>query len=83
MQKTYKILISGQVQGVGFRPYVYTLAQDFLLTGTVSNNEEGVIIFVSGPEESILKFYNKLIQFPPPVSRIKDNKFHQIDRYSI
>jgi len=79
MQKTYKILISGQVQGVGFRPYVYTLAQDFLLTGSVSNNEEGVIIFVSGPEESILKFYNKLIQFPPPVSRIKDNKFHQID----
>ncbi len=79
MQKTYKILISGQVQGVGFRPYVYILARDFLLTGSVSNNEEGVIIFVSGPEEAILKFYNKLIQYPPPVSRIKGNKFSQID----
>ena len=61
MQKTYKISISGQVQGVGFRPYVYSLATEFLLTGTVSNNEEGVIIFVFGLEESIQKFYNKLI----------------------
>ncbi len=79
MQKTYKILISGQVQGVGFRPYVYSLAQEFLLTGTVSNNEEGVIIFVSGLEESILKFYNKLILFPPPVSRIKESKISQVE----
>ena len=79
MLKTYKISISGQVQGVGFRPYVYSLAIDFSLTGTVSNNEEGVIIFVSGLEDSIHKFYNKLIQFPPPVSRIKNSEILQIE----
>ena len=79
MRKTYKILISGQVQGVGFRPFVYSLAQEFLLKGTVSNNEEGVIIFVSGLEESVFKFYKKLIQFPPPVSRIKDHKISRIE----
>ncbi len=79
MLKTYKISISGQVQGVGFRPYVYSLALEFSLTGTVSNNEEGVIIFVSGEEESIYNFYNKLIQFPPPVSRIKDSEILQIE----
>ena len=79
MLKTYKISISGQVQGVGFRPYVYGLATEFSLTGTVSNNEEGVIIFVSGLEESIQGFYNKLIQFPPPVSRIKGSLIAQID----
>ena len=56
MQKTYKISISGQVQGVGFRPYFYSLATEFSLTGTVSNNEEGVIIYVSGLEESIQGF---------------------------
>ena len=78
MQKTYKISISGQVQGVGFRPYVFSLATEFLLTGTVSNNEEGVIIFVSGLEESIRNFYYKLIQFPPPVSRIKGSDIFQI-----
>ncbi len=79
MHKTYRITISGQVQGVGFRPYVYGLAKTFSLTGTVSNNEKGVIIFVSGVENSIQKFYNKLIQFPPPVSCIKDSLIAQID----
>lgn len=82
MQKTYKISISGQVQGVGFRPYVYSLASEFELTGTVSNNEEGVIIFVSGHEDSILNFYHKLINFPPPVSRIKDSEINQIESIS-
>ena len=53
MIKTYKISISGQVQGVGFRPYVYGLAIEFSLNGTVSNNEEGVIIYVSGTKENI------------------------------
>ena len=82
MVKTYKISISGQVQGVGFRPYVYSLATEFSLSGTVSNNEEGVIIFVTGLEQSVLKFYNKLIQFPPPVSRIKDCTLNQIENIS-
>ena len=79
MQKTYKILISGQVQGVGFRPFVYSLAQEFMLTGTVSNNEEGVVIFASGLEDSVSGFYKKLIKHPPPVSRIKNHKISQIE----
>jgi hydrogenase maturation protein HypF len=79
MQKTYKIFISGQVQGVGFRPYVYGLAREFSLVGTVSNNEEGVVIYVSGLEDSIFNFYNKLIQVPPPVSRIKDTEISKIE----
>lgn len=79
MQKTYKISFSGQVQGVGFRPYVYALAFEFSLTGTVSNNEKGVIIFVSGLKKDILNFYKKLVQSPPPVSRIKDSHIHHIE----
>ncbi len=79
MLKTYKIAISGQVQGVGFRPYVYSLAIEFSLKGTISNNEEGVIIFVSGFDDSAQKFYHKLVQFPPPVSIIKDSSFLLID----
>ena len=82
MLKTYKIGITGQVQGVGFRPYVYSLATEFSLTGTVSNNEKGVIIFASGIEESILTFYNKLIKSPPPVSRIKESTFNQVEDIS-
>jgi hydrogenase maturation protein HypF len=73
MLKTYRISISGQVQGVGFRPYVYSLAIEFSLLGTVSNNEHGVIILVSGEENKIDDFYKKLIGFPPPVSKIQQN----------
>jgi len=79
MLKTYQITFSGQVQGVGFRPYIYNLATKLSLPGTVSNNEKGVIIFVSGLEESIFNFYNKIIQCPPPVSRIKNSKISQIE----
>ena len=79
MLKTYKIAISGQVQGVGFRPYVYSLATEKKLNGTVSNNEEGVIIYLSGLENSIHSFYTKLLQFPPPVSRIKDSSITSVE----
>lgn len=78
MQKTYKITISGQVQGVGFRPYVYGLANEFNLQGSVSNNEEGVIIYCTGLSSSVNKFYKKLIQFPPPVAKIKNSCITEI-----
>jgi len=77
--QTYKISISGQVQGVGFRPFVYDLAKSFSLTGTVSNNEEGVIIFITGFKDDIQHFYKKLIENPPPVSKIKSPKIAQIN----
>ncbi|NNE02581.1 MAG: carbamoyltransferase HypF [Eudoraea sp.] len=70
MQETYKISISGQVQGVGFRPHVFTLAQRFKLKGSVSNNEEGVVIYVTGPNEEVQLFYRTLIEKPPKISRI-------------
>jgi hydrogenase maturation protein HypF len=76
---TYKITISGQVQGVGFRPFVYGLAKSFSLTGTVSNNEEGVIIFVTGHKDSIQQFFEKLLKNPPPVSKIKNSKILEVE----
>ena len=82
MQKTFKISISGRVQGVGFRPFVHALATDACLTGTVSNNEEGVLIIITGPEQVIQEFYIHLISFPPPVSRIKSSNIQEIARLS-
>ena len=79
MQKTFKITISGQVQGVGFRPYVHGLALEFKLKGTVSNNEEGVIIFTTGEGSNSHEFFNKLIKFPPPVSRIKNSSIQEVE----
>jgi len=79
MLKTYKIVITGQVQGVGFRPHVYVLAHNFHLKGTVSNNEQGVIIFVSGLTQNILSFYDNLVENPPKVSRINKHSIELID----
>jgi len=44
---TYRILIKGTVQGVGFRPFIYTLAKRYALNGTVSNGSNGVEIFIN------------------------------------
>ncbi len=82
MTKSYKISISGQVQGVGFRPYVYNLAHQFSLKGTVSNNEIGVIIIISGKENNCENFYQKLISFPPPVSKIQYSSIAEIEAIS-
>lgn len=79
MAKTYKILVSGQVQGVGFRPYVFNLAKEFSLGGSVSNNEDGVIIFLTGPTHNINQFYNTLVDNPPPVSRINSSSITEVN----
>ena len=79
MPITYKILISGTVQGVGFRPFVYLLAHQLNVKGTVSNNKEGVIIYASGPQNNILSFYKKLIETPPKISKINRHSFQQVE----
>ena len=79
MTKTYKIIVTGQVQGVGFRPYVYSLASEFNLKGTVSNNEQGVLIIATGNPKSIHQFYQKLVNFPPPVSNINHHEILAVE----
>lgn len=66
------------MQGVGFRPFVYCLADRFELQGTVSNNEEGVIIYASGLKDNIFSFYEKLLEDPPKLSKISDCGIEEI-----
>ncbi|QDF66976.1 carbamoyltransferase HypF [Shewanella sp. SNU WT4] len=65
-----RIHISGIVQGVGFRPYVYRYALEFGLSGTVLNNSAGVTIEVQGERPQIEQFTQKLQLAPPPLARI-------------
>ena len=68
---TYKIRIRGLVQGVGFRPFVYRLATEEGLTGTVENGVEGVRIVVCDVEEEHLRrFAERLRREAPPAARI-------------
>ena len=79
MLKTFKITFSGQVQGVGFRPYVYKVAQKFKLKGNVSNNEKGVLIYVTGEKQDIELFYRRIYEFPPQVAVIKKQSINEVD----
>jgi hydrogenase maturation protein HypF len=70
MQVRQRIDVSGIVQGVGFRPFIYRLALDCHLVGTVVNTAAGVTIEIEGPEEQVQRFQQLLPQQAPPLSRI-------------
>jgi hydrogenase maturation protein HypF len=55
-----KITVQGQVQGIGFRPFVYRLAAEMNLTGFVYNYTQGVIIEIQGNSNNIDNFIKKL-----------------------
>ncbi len=63
-----RVRVRGTVQGVGFRPYVYGLAQRFELGGFVSNDAEGVLIEIEGARTP--EFLHALRREAPPLARI-------------
>ncbi len=62
--------VGGQVQGVGFRPFVYRLASELHVTGYVRNTPEGVRIEVQGSAASVAAFGHDLHDKLPPLARI-------------
>ena len=81
MQTHVRIRLSGKVQGVGFRPFIYTLANQLNLSGYAINLISSLDIYLYGEKENIETFENKLInnaqqhQKPQPL-------FRQIGRYA-
>ncbi len=71
--------ISGIVQGVGFRPFVYRLAQELKLTGWVQNSSAGVSIEVEGSARSLGAFSSRLKKEVPPYSSIHDLRSHSLE----
>ena len=61
-----QIWITGIVQGVGFRPFIYNLAKKYELKGYVLNNTSGVNIEVEGESSVIDEFIQKVKTEPPP-----------------
>jgi hydrogenase maturation protein HypF len=62
--------ILGQVQGVGFRPFVYRLAAQLNLSGFVRNDPAGVIIEAQGPESRLDEFAALLVDEKPALAAI-------------
>ncbi|MGD9118304.1 MAG: carbamoyltransferase HypF [Dehalococcoidia bacterium] len=67
-----RISVRGVVQGVGFRPFIYRLAQEHDLKGWVRNTSGNVEIEIEGDESKLNLFLKELEEKAPPMSRIEN-----------
>jgi len=70
MHNRIRIQITGTVQGVGFRPFIYNLAKKYKLKGFCLNDSRGILIEVQG--EMIDRFIEEIKTSSPPLSRIEE-----------
>lgn len=75
-----RILVQGIVQGVGFRPFVYALAQESGLAGFVFNDSSGVTIEIEGTTDSLETFQRALRDEAPPLARIDTLAVERVPR---
>ncbi|MGZ7093956.1 MAG: acylphosphatase, partial [Candidatus Angelobacter sp.] len=71
VHERWRLKITGIVQGVGIRPFVYSLATRHALTGFVLNNSSGVTIEIEGPQAELEAFVRELKTNPPPLALIE------------
>ncbi|MFF4833933.1 carbamoyltransferase HypF [Streptomyces sp. NPDC001315] len=66
-----RVTVRGVVQGVGFRPYLYTLATALDLSGHVTNTPEGVVAEVEGAASAVTRFCERIAAQAPPLARVE------------
>jgi hydrogenase maturation protein HypF len=66
-----RVRVTGTVQGVGFRPYVYRLADELALGGFVLNDAHGVLIEVEGSTSVVDRFLERLPSEAPPLAVVE------------
>jgi hydrogenase maturation protein HypF len=67
-----RVRVRGLVQGVGFRPFVWRLAQEESLAGHVLNDADGVLAEIWGGPEATGRFLERLKTDSPPLSRVDE-----------
>ncbi|MCS7187091.1 MAG: carbamoyltransferase HypF [Armatimonadota bacterium] len=78
MKKRWQIKVTGIVQGVGFRPFVWRLANRLGLTGFVFNNPQGVVIEAEGEGEALEAFVRFLKTDAPPLAVVESVSWQEI-----
>ncbi len=68
--KAVSLRIDGTVQGVGFRPFIYRLANGLGVRGWVVNRNDGVVIHAEGREEQIESFVDLIGKKAPPAASV-------------
>ncbi|WKB36516.1 Sua5/YciO/YrdC/YwlC family protein [Terrilactibacillus sp. S3-3] len=80
MHEALKIIVKGKVQGVGFRPFVYSLSRKYHLNGTVQNNLDGVVIHAEGDQRQLEQMVKELKLSPPKLAKISEITVHHVQR---
>lgn len=88
MRKAVKAAVNGRVQGVGFRPFIYRMAQKYQLKGNVQNNMDGVRIHLEGEREAIAIFLQEIRNHAPSLSkvdeiRVEEAEFKNLSQFTI
>ncbi len=75
----YRIIITGIVQGVGFRPFIFNLADRFGLKGWVGNSDSNVIIEIDEDFQKTTDFINEIKKSAPVLSRIESIEYTEVE----
>jgi hydrogenase maturation protein HypF len=73
----FDITLTGLVQGVGFRPFVYRLASELGLAGSTQNAASHLLVTVEGDRERLEAFVRRLQTEHPPLARIESLTVHE------
>jgi len=77
--KRFKVKVTGIVQGVGFRPFVFRLASELGLSGYVMNASGSVEIEIEGEEQKLHFFVERLRREAPPLSKIASVEVYEVE----
>ncbi|MFE3493359.1 carbamoyltransferase HypF [Streptomyces sp. NPDC059169] len=66
-----RVTVRGVVQGVGFRPFLYTLATGLELAGHVTNTGDGVVAEVEGTPLAVARFCARITEEAPPLAQVE------------
>jgi len=80
--RAQKIKITGLVQGVGFRPFVYRVAVKNAIAGWVENNNEGVSIHAEGSPRQLEQFLADLKVQAPEAASIRDISICEVQEHN-
>ncbi|MBN2247965.1 MAG: carbamoyltransferase HypF [Coriobacteriia bacterium] len=69
--RAVSVHVTGVVQGVGFRPFVYTLARDLRVRGWVKNTSDGVFSHAEGDDDAVTAFVRRIRDDAPPMAVVK------------
>ncbi len=68
---TERVVVTGVVQGVGFRPFVHRLAGSLGLDGFVGNDAASVFVTAAGPASALDEFVRRLVEERPPLAVVE------------